>query len=245
MGYQINYDFKSNNYSKRNDQKIEFIIIHCVGLTPKKAIDVFADKKVSSHYLLGRQNKPILQLVDDKYAAYHAGISFWQDRQALNTSSIGIELVSTGFDDVKEKYGTYSDHQIELLINLCQNLITKYQIKPQNILGHSDIAPMRKIDPGPNFPWQKLAQNNIGMWPNKQDIQYFSRKIPQSISIGYFQQNLAKLGYQITVTDRYDAKTKDCLKAFQMHFRPSNYQAIPDQETLAILLSLIKKYKIS
>ena len=241
MGYQINYDFKSKNYQKRDDN-IKFIIIHCVGHSPKKAINVFDNKKVSSHYLLGRQNKPILQLVEDKYAAYHAGISFWQDYQALNSSSIGIELVSAGFDDIKEKYGTYSDHQIDLLINLCQNLIKKYQIKPQNILGHSDIAPTRKIDPGPNFPWQKLAQNNIGMWPDDEDIKYFLNKIPRRVSIGYFQQNLAKLGYNIKITDKNDTQTKACLKVFQMHFRPKNFQAIPDAQTLAILLSLIKKY---
>lgn len=148
----------SPNFSPRNN-KINFIIIHYTAMSFEGALKALCNKetKVSSHYLI-KASGEIFQLVDDSLAAHHAGISFWKGVSSLNHSSIGIELDNMG----NTKFAL---PQMDKCIELCKKLVTSYNIPKQNIIGHSDIAPNRKIDPGIYFDWKYLAKDNLGIWP--------------------------------------------------------------------------------
>ena len=155
----------SPNYSKniRPVQKIKFVIIHYTGMQSEiESVNRLKNPKhkVSCHYLINRKGK-IIQMVKDRYIAWHAGKSKWKKFKNLNTYSLGIELVNKGH---KFGYQTFSAKQIKSLIQLCKTLKKKYSIKKENFLGHSDIAPLRKIDPGEKFPWKELSIHNIGKW---------------------------------------------------------------------------------
>ena len=159
---------KSPNYSKKLRKKgsIKFVIIHYTGMqSTGESIKRLCNSKskVSSHYIIDRAGK-IYQLVEDLKIAWHAGKSKWDKFNNLNEFSIGIELQNKGH---KLGYQNFSKKQIMSLINLGKKLKKKYRIKSKNFLGHSDIAPLRKVDPGPKFPWQKLSKNGLGIWYKK------------------------------------------------------------------------------
>ena len=187
----------------------------------------------------------IYRLVQDDLKASHAGLSYWQGQYTdgqinLNASSIGIELVNLGFKDENNKrlWFAYTDHQIELLINLLKNLIEKYNIEPTRIIGHSDITPNIaargnnvRVDPGPLFPWEKLAAAGIGAWYDRQAVEnMLKNNHKQDIDILWLQKNLAIYGYNIQPTGVLDQQTRNVVTAFQMHFRPSDYSGTPDQK---------------
>ena len=162
MKIKINY---SPNFNRKNDKKrvIKFIIFHYTGMqSERESLKRLCDSKskVSCHYLINRKGN-ILKLVEDKNIAWHAGKSFWCHYENLNKNSIGIELVNKGH---QFGYQNFSKSQIKSLISLCNSLKKKYSIKTENFLGHSDIAPLRKIDPGEKFPWKKLSKYKIGKW---------------------------------------------------------------------------------
>ena len=153
----------SPNFSKRNRSKIDikFVIIHYTGMQSEiESIKRLKNprQKVSCHYLINRKGE-VIQMVKDKNIAWHAGKSRWKEFKNLNTNSIGIELVNKGH---RFGYQNFSKKQIKSLIRLCTNLKKKYSIRKENFLGHSDIAPLRKIDPGEKFPWKKLSIYNLG-----------------------------------------------------------------------------------
>ena len=158
---KITYKYSPNfNNYKRNKTDIKFLIIHYTGMRKEKdAIErlINIQSEVSSHYFIKYDGK-IIQLVPDLYTAWHAGKSAWHNKKLLNNFSIGIEISNTGHN---YGYQNYKKKQITALIKLLQNLKKKYKIKPENILGHSDIAPFRKKDPGEKFPWKKLAKKNF------------------------------------------------------------------------------------
>ena len=156
--YSINFDLP-----KRSKKIIKFIIIHYTGMKKEvEAIERLSSpkSKVSSHYLI-KNNGDILMLVPDTYTAWHAGKSSWKKYKSLNKYSIGIEISNPGHD---YGYKKFSSKQIFSIIKLLEYLIKKYKLKKQNILGHSDIAPNRKKDPGEKFPWNKLAYKNLCNW---------------------------------------------------------------------------------
>ena len=183
--------------------------------------------KVSCHYLINR-NGVIIQMVKDKNSAWHAGKSRWKRFRDLNSCSIGIELVNRGH---KFGYQNYSKNQINSLLKLCKDLKKKYSIKKENFLGHSDIAPLRKMDPGEKFPWKKLSKHNFGRWykeTKKLKIQ-LNKKIENN-----FYNNLKKIGYRYFSNSKKSFKNKKIIKSFQQHYLPNNVTGKIDKKTLII-----------
>tara|TARA_A100000164_G_C21912635_1_gene776463 strand:- start:94 stop:801 length:708 start_codon:yes stop_codon:yes gene_type:complete len=222
----------SPNYSSkiRLFKDIKFIILHYTGMQSEiESIKRLKNPryKVSCHYLINRKGK-IIQMVKDKNIAWHAGKSRWKKFVNLNKNSIGIELVNKGH---QFGYQNFSKPQIKSLIKLCKNLKKKYLIKKENFLGHSDVAPLRKIDPGEKFPWKKLSTHKIGKW-------YLKNKIKQKISsknieISFFK-NLQKLGYKYFSLHKRNFKDKRVIKSFQQHYLPNNITGKIDQKTFKI-----------
>ena len=158
INYSPNFDFK-----KRDKNKIKYLIYHYTGMrNDKLAIKKLSsyNSNVSCHYYISETGK-LIQMVPDLYTAWHAGISSWKNHKSLNKNSIGIEISNPGHD---HGYRKFSNKQIKSLIKISKFLIKKYKIKNKNILGHSDIAPLRKKDPGEKFPWEYLFKNKIGIW---------------------------------------------------------------------------------
>ena len=189
--------------------------------------------KVSCHILINQKGK-IYRLVKDNRVAWHAGKSCWGKYKNLNTNSIGIELVNKGH---RLGYTSFKKKQLLALIKICKNFIRRYKIKKINLVGHSDVAPLRKIDPGEKFPWKKLAKYKIGVWHNcnsyqlkkLRKIKVFSKKEKMQ-----FFKNLSKIGYCIS----FRKKTFKIIKAFQMHYRKELINGLLDRECLLIAKNL-------
>ncbi len=228
---KIKFDF-SPNYSKksRTSKQIKFVIIHYTGMQSEIAsIKRLKNpkSKVSCHYLINRKGK-IIQLVEDRNIAWHAGKSKWKKFKNLNNNSIGIELENKG---LRHGYENFTKIQINSLISLCKILKKKYLIKKENFLGHSDIAPLRKSDPGTKFPWKKLNIYKLGNWYKKFD------KIPKTFTGNIdtlFFRNLYKIGYRYFNIDKRNHKDKKIIKSFQQHYLPRNVTGKIDKKTLAI-----------
>lgn len=233
--------------SPNYNQRIFYLILHYTALDLVTSLKVLTDpnKQVSAHYLVPEssinQQRKIFQLVHEKDRAWHAGISSWSKRTGLNDTSIGIEIVNLGYKDEQGEriWYPFTDYQIESVIELAKIIVERYQINPTCVIGHSDIAPGRKVDPGPLFPWKKLYENGVGAWFNDKTLEI---KNNEKIDILKLQKNLKIYGYAIDVTGQFDPQTRTVLQAFQMHFRPSNYSGDADAETVAILENLIQKY---
>jgi N-acetylmuramoyl-L-alanine amidase len=235
-----------------------YLILHYTALDEDKSVRVLSQQAVSSHYLVNDKNDDeIYQLVDENKRAYHAGISRWKNDYNLNDSSIGIEIVNAGFktDAAGNKiFYPFSDAQIKKVASLVKDIADRYMLSPTNILGHSDIAPTRKQDPGALFPWKKLYDDyQIGMWydeaTQKNILQtevmnnpYFDSNINTPQFVIKVQTTLQQFGYDITPTGTWDKNNSKVVEAFQYHFRPSKYDGIVDAETWTILLALNQKY---
>jgi len=222
----------STNYSKkkRSLKDIKFIIIHYTGMQSEvAAIKRLKNlkSKVSCHYLINRKGK-VIRMVDDTYIAWHAGKSRWKNFVNLNKNSLGIELVNKGH---QFGYQAFSNQQIKSLISLCKVLKKKFSIKKENFLGHSDIAPLRKSDPGEKFPWKKLNQHGLGKWykKNNRNIKINTSKIDS-----LFFKNLKKLGYNYFSVHKKSSNDKKIIKSFQMHYLPKNVTGKIDQKTFKI-----------
>jgi|TARA_B110000211_G_C13986029_1_gene511735 N-acetylmuramoyl-L-alanine amidase len=231
----------TKNFSKKTRKlgKIEFLIIHYTGMQSKRAsikklLNNKIKKKVSCHYLIDRQGK-LIQIVEDNKIAWHAGESKWNKYKNLNANSIGIELVNKGHD---YGYEVFTNKQINKLIELILFLKKKYKIKKSNILGHSDIAPLRKKDPGEKFPWNKLAKKGLGTScsKTKKNIDIFQVKKNRIL----FFKNLYKIGYRYFQKNKILNSDKLVIKAFQRRFLQDNINGIIDQETLKISHILAK-----
>ncbi len=236
--------------SPNYNQRIFSLVLHYTALDFENSLKVLTDPKtqVSAHYLVPEENmggkRKIFQLVKEKERAWHAGISTWQKRINLNDTSIGIEIVNLGYKDEMGKriWFPFTDYQIKTVIELAKDIVTRYNIPPACVIGHSDIAPGRKVDPGPLFPWKKLYENGIGAWFDEETVIKEKVNYTNEIDIEKLQKNLLTYGYGIKITGEQDAQTTTILQAFQMHFRPSDYSGTPDVETVAILDNLIQKY---
>ena len=231
---KINF-FNSPNYSTeiRVKKNIKFIVIHYTGMQSERAcIKRLSSKKsqVSTHYLINREGK-ITRMVDEKNAAWHAGKSKWKNFINLNDQSIGIELVNKGHQYGYEKF---SKKQISKLILLCKSLIKKYKIKKTNILGHSDIAPLRKKDPGEKFPWYFLSKQKIGYWHgiNKKNVN--NQNLSKSELRKIFFNNLYKIGYRYFNKKKLSKSDLKVIKVFQRRFRQDKVNGLIDQECLQI-----------
>ena len=226
----------SPNYSRntRPKKSIKFIIIHYTGMQSEiESINRLIDKnsKVSCHYLINRKGT-ITQMVKENKIAWHAGVSKWKNIKNLNKNSIGIELVNKGHFF---GYENYSNLQINSLIKLCSKLKKKYKIHKENFLGHSDIAPYRKIDPGEKFPWKKLSNYKLGKWYNLKKDEALSDDKKK-----LFFKNLYKIGYRYFKIDKRVKSDKLIIKAFQRRYNPKKITGYIDLKTLKISQFLAK-----
>ena len=234
--YSINFDLP-----KRAKKKIIFIIIHYTGMKKEtEAIKRLRDNKskVSSHYFI-KKNGSVLNLVPDLYTAWHAGKSNWKKFKSINKYSIGIEISNPGHN---HGYKNFSSKQIFSLIKLLKYLSKKYNIKKGNILGHSDIAPNRKKDPGEKFPWKKLAKQNLCQWHNL-SISKIRQKRKFKINQNeerIFLNNLYKIGYSKIVKKNDKQHKINLIKNFQRKFRQNLINGRIDRECLLISKNLVK-----
>jgi len=232
----------SPNFSKklRKNKDIKLIIIHYTGMQSKiESIKrlLSSRHKVSCHYLIDRKGQ-ILRMVHENKVAWHAGKSRWKNFNNVNKSSIGIELVNKGHEF---GYENFTHSQINRLIKLCLHLKKKFKIKNSNILGHSDIAPMRKQDPGEKFPWKKLKKNQIGIW--YKPLKLKPQKINDKKINKLFFKNLFKIGYRYFDLKKRTKKDVFLIRAFQRRFLPKNVTGIIDQKTYIISHFLANNYK--
>ena len=231
------------NIKKRKSKNIKFIIFHYTGIKKENdAINILTDQKskVSCHYFI-KNNGEILTLVPDLYISWHAGISAWKNYKFINKYSIGIEISNPGHDF---SYKKFSKKQINSLIKLTNFLIKKYKVKSSFILGHSDIAPDRKKDPGEKFPWKYFSKNKIGYWHNlkeKKLLKERNKTVNQSDK-NKFIKNLYKIGYPKKSKFYKTRYLKLLIIAFQRRFRQELVNGIIDQECLVISKNLIKNY---
>lgn len=250
-GYFASHVFKANGQNER----VRFLVMHYTALDDNQSLKTLTEDPVSAHYLVpkkleSKQGKPVvLQLVGENKRAWHAGVSSWNGRANLNDTSIGIEIVNPGYTDNmlgQRTWYPYSEKQIAAITVLAKDIIHRYQIAPDNVLGHSDIAPLRKQDPGKLFPWEHLAAMGIGAWPDRPAVNKYlaGRSSHAPAEVGAIQALLKQYGYdQIPQNGILDENTRKTLSAFQMHFRPADISGNADAETEAIARALIEKYR--
>src|SRR5471032_1393060 len=250
-GNALPYRLESQRQAQGADPRVRFLVIHYTAEDFSNALNTLTDEHVSAHYLIPasppvEEGKPVAwQLVPESERAWHAGASGWRGRNNLNDTSIGIELENKGYSKhlLGKRFYPYPAAQIDLLASLSQQIVARYQIEPRNVVGHSDIAPLRKVDPGPLFPWQELAKRGIGAWPDPPLVQkYLAGRAPnQPVDRQALLRKLQEYGYPLT-----DGMTPDqqrhVIAAFQMHFRPSDYRGEADAESDAIISALLQQY---
>ena len=233
------------NQKKRTFKEIKFIIFHYTGM--KKESDAISrlteiQSEVSCHYLI-KNNGEIITMVPESYIAWHAGKSSWGNCKSLNKNSIGIETSNPGHEF---NYKKFSKKQVISILKLSKFLIKKYKINIKNILGHSDVAPDRKKDPGEKFPWKYLSQNRVGLWHTvkKQELIKNRKLKTNKTEKEFFFNNLFKIGYSKKIPkdinkDRY---LGSLTKAFQRRFRQELIDGKIDRECLLISKNLLKKF---
>lgn len=218
--------------------RVGWLIIHYTALDWPTSLRVLTTQAVSSHYLVRDNPATIYQLVDENRSAFHAGLSSWKGFTNLNDASIGIEIVNLGYEGAppNRTYPHYPPDQIDAVVALVKKIVKEHDIKPDRILGHSDIAPQRKSDPGPRFPWKRLADEGLILWP---DAAAVAARIPahevQLPDVLWFQDRLATHGFVVPKTGTLDEPTRRVIAAFQMKYRPAVFDGMPDAETAAIL----------
>ncbi|QAR31022.1 N-acetylmuramoyl-L-alanine amidase [Ornithobacterium rhinotracheale] len=244
-GYAINNDYMP---AVSQDFRQKFLILHYTALDTPKSLMVLSERNVSVHYVVNDyDDNQIHALVSENKRAWHAGVSYWGGRTNLNDSSIGIEIVNMG--NARGDYQDFPEYQIKKVGALARDIVTRYQIDPTLVLGHADIAPQRKPDPGPKFPWQRLYEEyGVGAWYDEETKNFYLNQFPydqveDANFIANFQKDLATYGYDIKALGYWDKPSKNVVIAFQKHFRPENYDGTLDAETWAILKALLKKYK--
>jgi len=221
------------NINFRDKKEIYFIVIHYTGMQSERAcIKRLKNRKnkVSTHYLINRKGD-VIRMVDDKNIAWHSGKSKWKKFVNLNNKSIGIELVNKGH---QFGYENFSKKQISKLILLCRSLINKYKIKKTNILGHSDIAPLRKKDPGEKFPWHFLSKKKIGYWHNVGKKNIKNQNLNKNNLRNFFFNNLYKIGYRYFNKKKSSKSDLKVIKVFQRRFRQNKVNGLIDLESLQI-----------
>ena len=242
IGLKMATSYSPNfNLPKRVKNRIKFIIIHYTGMKKESAaIKRLQDpkSKVSSHYLIKR-NGEIINLVPDLFEAWHAGVSSWKHFKSLNKNSIGIEITNPGH---QHGYKKFSKKQIFSLQKLLNILVKKYKIKKKYVLGHSDISPGRKKDPGEKFPWEMLAKKKLSFWHNldQKKIKKFREKnLITRIDENLFLKNLYKIGYNDVKKFKSQKNIKYLTLAFQRRFRQSLVNGKIDKECLLISKNLL------
>ena len=203
---------------------IDMLILHYTGMpTAAEALARLCSPaaQVSAHYLID-EDGAVLRLVAEERRAWHAGVAFWAGRRDINSASIGIELVNPGHDF---GYRPFPEPQMAALESLCRAILSRHPIPARYVLGHSDVAPQRKTDPGELFDWRRLAQAGIGLWPEG------TAPATAAQSVAEAQRLLAAIGYETPQSGRFDDATRRVISAFQRHFRPARCDGALDAET--------------
>ena len=251
------YQLDSRYHAANQDSRIQYLVVHYTQIDDALSLDELtrADSGVSAHYLLSREESQgrvtLYPLVAESQRAWHAGRSHWQGAQALNSASLGLEIVNQGYETSdgerpldQRRWQPYTEAQFHAVGALLQALSNRYRIDPTRIVGHSDISVARKVDPGPRFPWQRLHEEyGVGAWPDVERVAALlaaQEPLPPPLII---QQMLIRYGYGLTPSGEFDRATQDTLAAFQLHFRPQRCDGEADRETLARLQALLEKYQ--
>ena len=220
---------------------MQYVGLHYTSADLQRSLDLLTQTEVSSHYLIGDAPPTVYRLVDENHRAWHVGVSEWKGRTWLNSTTIGIELVNQGYYQTPSGryWQPFAPQQIDTLIVLLKDIVNRHQLPLGSIIAHSDVAPQRKVDPGPLFPWKRLADEGLVPWPNEDAVArqqaLFSTSLP---SVQWFQEQLAQQGYTVPLHGELDEATRNVIAAFQMKYRPANYAGEPDAETAARLLVL-------
>ncbi len=220
------------------DSRAQFLILHYTALDFPTSLKVLTQGGVSSHYLVRDDPPTIYQLVDENRRAFHAGVSSWKGQALLNAALIGIEIVNLGYQNTPQgrRYFNFPEAQIDAVIALVKKIVAEHGIKPDRVLAHSDIAPQRKPDPGPLFPWKRFADAGLILWPDASQVAMKRPAYEQDLpDIAWFQQMLTKFGYAVPLNSELDEATVKVIAAFQMKYRPSLFDGMPDAETAALL----------
>ena len=228
------------------DSRVQHLILHFTTVNNALSLKILSQGPVSSHYLVtervGDTPPQILRLVDENRRAFHAGVSSWKGVTAINASSIGIEIVNLGGrkGPYSLEFQSFDDEQMALVIELSKDIVARHGIKPERVLGHSDIAPTRKNDPGPKFPWKRFADAGLILWPDAALVAQkrvgFDAKLPD---VKWFQEIMKAHGFEVPQHGELDRATRDVISAFQMKYRPTLYDGQPDAETAAMVDALV------
>jgi N-acetylmuramoyl-L-alanine amidase len=233
---------KSPNFDTRGGADIDILLMHYTGMeTGEAAIERLCSQEagVSSHYVVEEDGR-IFQLVDEAERAWHAGVSHWAGDEDINARSIGIEIVNPGHEF---GYRQFPKEQIDTVIELSQGILSRRAIPPTRVIGHSDVAPTRKQDPGELFPWQRLAFKGIGRFIDPGSVEPVAGKDIGPGDTGWqvqeYQNNLKAFGYKTEVTGAFDEATVITTLAFQRHFRPEAMNGLGDLHTLELLRTYV------
>jgi N-acetylmuramoyl-L-alanine amidase len=230
-----------NQGERRPDAKPDMIVLHYTGMADSQsALEKLctAGTQVSAHYVV-MEDGYIIQCVPESRRAWHAGAASWAGETDINSRSIGIEIANPGHD---HGYPDFATRQVAAVTTLCRGVLTRHRISPDRILGHSDVAPSRKKDPGEKFPWRLLHQSGIGLWVKPAPVvaggQIFvlGESAP---AINDLQVLLAKYGYGVPTSGHFDGNTRDAIAAFQRHFRPAQVDGVADVSTIETLQALL------
>lgn len=231
--------------------RVKVLVIHYTAGDFDRSLKTLTGEQVSAHYLIPanpplRGDKPVIwQLVPEQQLAWHAGISEWRGATRINDTSIGIELENAGYwmENGEKRYFPFPEGQIAALSRVARDVITRYGIKPENVVAHGDVAPQRKEDPGPLFPWQALAKQGIGAWPDANRVAFYlnGRSPDEPVDRAALLDLLARYGYQIPA-NATAAQQQRVISIFQMHFRPARYDGKADAGSQAIAEALLEKY---
>jgi N-acetylmuramoyl-L-alanine amidase len=255
--------------SANHNSRINYLVLHFTSENFAESLRLLTqrtDRPVSVHYLVPEPDDPtyprkslkIHRLVSEDRRAWHAGLSYWGGADSLNDTSVGIEIVNQSAcidndpdtdtpvpEDQSCTLLQYPEEQIELVIKLAADILARNpDIDPVDVVGHGDIAPMRRVDPGPLFPWKRLYDHGIGAWYDDDAFERYCRQFDEVLpDLASIQSALKAYGYLIDETGENDVQTRFVVRAFQMHFRQSEFRGTIDTETLAILFALIEKYR--
>lgn len=228
----------SPNHDTRGGQAIDILLLHYTGMpSGEEALERLCDPnaepgRVSAHYCID-EDGAVYRLVPEAQRAWHAGVASWAGDSNINARSIGIELVNPGHEF---GYRPFPEAQMTSLIELSQEILRRQTIPPHRVLGHSDVAPLRKEDPGELFDWQGLAAAGIGIWPEVEDL---PTKADQPCDIAELQTMLQQYGYQTPQDGVLTEDARSVIRAFQRHFLPKRLSGDPDLATYRQLERLL------
>lgn len=221
---------KSPNFDDRPaGSAVDILLLHYTGMrSAEEALTRMcsAEAKVSSHYMVD-EDGAVISLVDEEARAWHAGVASWHGDCDINGRSIGIEIVNPGHEF---GYRPFPDVQIEAVMSLGQEILQRHDISAERVLGHSDVAPMRKQDPGELFPWDRLAARGIGRFIEPGSVAPGAEITPAEL-----QRRFKSFGYGVGITGEIDPLTEAVIGAFQRHFRPARFDGVADPETMGLL----------